>query len=394
MDEWEKLIFKDKENDCSEENKNKESTDEEQNDVKYTDLKRDEQLTDLIDSEIIYDSIMHASKSWSFKSSSESETDLKDEQSYLDENSDDEILETTIPDDYVCSSENDENDNETKMIFVKFDPNKKLFAEWSNNYRKQSIENNLTECEMIEHLIDLMPKELRSIIKLFPKDVKWSVYSKRIEELFINEQEHFLTKKKYRDYDNFLQFFSEKIKLINLLNGDDLSDDEKRNCIYDLLDQNLKDLFEFDLESMKLYEFVIYCCKLEKSLGWICSKCKSKTHRSLNCPKKSTYLFSINPSIDVIIYTLFTILIISSVLFTIFTISKGHFIDSNIKASVVDCKCPVIQCPEVKCSGLDFAKIRSSFDSQIESIKTKFNQIDFKQLLNISNNKKKKFFFF
>lgn len=170
------------------------------------------------------------------------------------------------------------------LSLTEFDPNEILFSKWSENYYSTMKSANRTEREIIDGLASLMPKDYRSAIEVFPKDSPWICYRKSIQELFLNQSHTLLTKKPYKEYQNFSDFFSDKLRL---LNDFEMANETRKNIIYRILDDQFKNDVELSrINEMRLHEFGLSCIRVEKSLGLKCTNCGAATHTTSDCSKK------------------------------------------------------------------------------------------------------------
>lgn len=298
------------------------------------------------------------------------------------ENDQNETNTKTLVDAAIRSRLNVRPTKDTKQLgnrIVKFSPNEILFNKWSIYYHKEASELGRTEEQIIEQLIEYVPEDLRLTIEIFPKNVTWPVYSKRIEGLFVNQKKNLLIKRAHKEYASFLEFFTDKLRLL-----DKLSDEEKKNQIYSVLDPRFKTYLGSDsISSMKLYKFAVECSELEKLLGWYCETCRSTTHRSTYCPKlDATKAAYPNPfhrtfeRIDALEFTDHLILIlyyfIVALLIGVSLFLIKYFID-DIRKDVF-AKTPLNCTCDTQCTNFDF-----------KSVQNYISKIDLKKLFNITN---------
>lgn len=171
-----------------------------------------------------------------------------------------------------------------RVKLTKFDPDEMLFSKWAENYYKQMKSGNRSEREIIDELVSLMPADMRSAIAVFPKDCPWLYYRKSIQELFLNQSHKLLTKKSYEEYENFSDFFSDKLRL---LDDFEMANETRKNTIYRILDNKFKDDVELSrINEMQLHEFGLACIRVEKSLGLKCTNCQAATHATNVCKKR------------------------------------------------------------------------------------------------------------
>jgi len=170
------------------------------------------------------------------------------------------------------------------------------FTKWAEIYYEKASKLNLSEQEIINNLVEFMPLNLRIVIGVIPQNVDWSTYKINVEELLSNQNK--LPPVKYQrsnEYSNFFDFF--QFILTRLYYNVELKDFDNRsklNFIYNLLDDNFKNKLQLDDDwqsKTTLHEFLITCLKLEKSLGWYCTACRSTTHRRSACLKKRSANF-------------------------------------------------------------------------------------------------------
>lgn len=172
-----------------------------------------------------------------------------------------------------------------EVKLTKFDPNEMLFSKWAENYYSEMKSGNRTEREIIDGLVGLMPTDMRSAIAVFPKDCPWLYYRKSIQELFLNQSYKLLTKRPYADYQNFSEFFADKLRLLDDL---EMANETRKNIIYRILDDQFKSDVELQrINEMQLHEFGLACIRVEKSLGLKCTNCQAATHATNECRKRA-----------------------------------------------------------------------------------------------------------
>lgn len=219
--------------------------------------------------------------------------------------------------------------NKVKLIKIeKFNPNEMMFSKWSEIYYSASKENGCTNEQIVDNMIKYMPDNLDKTIKIFPKDVKWDVYRKNIQELLVNQSDELLSKKSYKDYKSFLDFFNDKLRLLDDLYLIDKSIDAqtKKKMIYNLLDDKFKNDELLKIDEVELHEFGVICAKMEKSFRIRCSKCKAITHTTLECDLKSPNLIPNYTFFDLVLVLVF-ILVWIIILYAVLHPVISWFID-------------------------------------------------------------------